>query len=81
MAKPYIKKVKIKDELGKEIEEDHLCFKCDKCGREIDNMKEGFFGHAKIPNLVLCEECYKEIVKAKKWNMTHLKSLLKEIVK
>ena len=81
MAKAYIKKVKIKDELGTEIKEDHLCFKCDKCGREIDNMKEGYFGHAKIPNLVLCEKCYLEIVKGGMWNETHLKSLVKETTK
>jgi len=81
MAKPYIKKVKVKDITGEEIEEEHLFYKCDKCGREIDNMHEGFFGHKDIPNLVLCERCYKEIVKGGKWDKTHLKSLLKEIVK
>ena len=81
MTKAYVKKVKVKDITGAEVEEDHIFYKCDKCGREIDNMCEGFFGHKDIPDLVLCEECYKEIVKAKKWEVTHLKSLVKEIVK
>jgi len=80
MAIPYIKTVTVKDALGNEIEEDHICYKCDKCGEEIDNMNEGFFGHRNVPNLVLCEKCYKEIVASGNWNETYLKSLLEETV-
>ena len=48
-------------------EELHPFETCSECGRDIDNAREGFYGHKEIPGLVLCEPCYKAKVTSADW--------------
>ncbi len=69
-----LKPVKVKDPLtGEEVEELHPIETCAECGREIDNTIEGFFGHAEVPVLVLCQECYQEKVGSEQWEADRVK--------
>ena len=48
-------------------EEEHPFETCSECGQDIDNTKEGFYGHKNLKGLVLCESCYKDKVKNGEW--------------
>ena len=69
-----LKAVKVIDPgTGAEVEELHPIEICDECSRVIDNALEGFFGHAKVPVLVLCQECYQKKAFSASWEADRVK--------
>ena len=58
-------KIVVNTETG--TEEEHLFETCGRCGSEIDNSLDGFYGHKNHPGLVLCAHCYQELVSGGKW--------------
>ena len=45
--------------------EEHPFETCSECDRDIDNAIEGYYGHLKIKDLILCSECYQDKVTKK----------------